>query len=102
MSKWEDSFRKTPVDNSGNKMCHCADSQGLFVASRQLSFVVAALLFLAFALFMAGYFLGKKKAVEQFTEQMHQEVVADKIYTNMLLLAQKQSLTPIVLLLIME
>jgi cell division protein FtsN len=96
MSKWED--RKAPVENNGNKMCHCADSQGLFVASRQLSFVVAALLFLAFALFMAGYFLGKKKAVEQFTEQMHQEVVADKIYTSMLSAAQEQESTATALL----
>ena len=84
MSKWEDSFRKTPIDNNGSKVCHCSDSQGLFVPNRQLSFAVAGFLFLAFSIFMAGYFLGKKKAVEQFTERMQQDAFADQIYTTVL------------------
>ena len=84
MSKWEDSFRKTPIDNNGSKVCHCSDSQGLFVPNRQLSVAVAAFLFLAFSIFMAGYFLGKKKAVEQFTERMQQDAFADQIYTTVL------------------
>lgn len=98
MSKWEDSFRKTPVENSGSKVCHCSDNQGLFVANRQLSFVVAILLFLAFAIFMTGYFLGKKKVVEQFAQEMHQEAFADKIYTSMLSATQEQDPTATALL----
>src|SRR4029077_3747587 len=71
MSKWEDSF---------NKM----DDQGLFIPNRQLSVVVAILLLLSFSLFMTGYFLGKRKAVEQFTQEMQQDAIADKIYTTVL------------------
>lgn len=90
MNKWEDSFRKTSSENNGNKMCHCSSDQGLFVPNRQLSILVALLLLLAFSIFMAGYFLGKKKAVEQFAEKIHQEAFADQIYTTVLSAAQDQ------------
>jgi hypothetical protein len=71
MNKWEDSFKKI-------------DDPGLFIPNRQLSVVVAILLLLAFSLFMTGYFLGKRKAVEQFTQEMQQDAIADKIYTTVL------------------
>ena len=61
MSKWEDSFRKTSIENNGSKACHCSGNQGLFVPNRQLSVVVTLLLLLSFSIFMTGYFLGKKK-----------------------------------------
>src|SRR5690242_19151110 len=89
MSKWEDSFKKT-VEYNDNKGCHCSGNQGLFVPNRQLSFVVALLLLVSFAVFMTGYFLGKKKAVEQFTEKMQQEVFSDQVYTAVLSTAQDQ------------
>lgn len=76
MNKWEDSFKKISVEET--------DNQGLFIPNRQLSIVVAVFLFLAFSLFMTGYFLGKKKAVEQFTQEMQQDAFADKIYTTVL------------------
>jgi SPOR domain len=78
MSKWEDSFKKM-------------DDQGLFVPNRQLSVVVAILLLLAFSIFMTGYFLGKRKAVEQFTQNMQQDAIADKIYTTVLQASSKAS-----------
>lgn len=83
MSKWEDSFRIKSIENN-DKNCHCSGGQGLFVPNRQLSVVVALLLLLAFSVFMAGYFLGKKKAVEQFTEKVRQDAFADQIYTTVL------------------
>jgi hypothetical protein len=57
---------------------------GLFIPSRQLSFIVAGLLFLSFFIFMTGYFLGKKNVVEQFSEQVQQEAFADQVYTSVL------------------
>ncbi len=84
MNKWEDSFKKISIENNGTQMCHCADNQGLFIPNRQLSAIVAVILLLAFSLFMTGYFLGKRKAVEQFTQNMQQDAVADKIYTTLL------------------
>lgn len=81
MNKWEDSFKKSPVNEQA---CHCSNNQGLFVPNRQLSFIVAGLLFLSFCIFMTGYFLGKKIVVEQFSEKMQQEVFADQIYTSVL------------------
>jgi hypothetical protein len=68
MSKWEDSFKKSTTDSG---TCNCSDNQGLFVPNRQLSALVAGLLFLSFCIFITGYFLGKKYSVEQFTHNMH-------------------------------
>lgn len=89
MSKWEDSFKKTSVENNGSKVCHCSDDQGLFVPNRQLSVVIALLLLLGFSVFMAGYFLGKKKAVEEFTAKVREEAFADQIYTTVLATPQE-------------
>lgn len=98
MSKWEDSFKKNPFENSGDKMCPCSSNQGLFVPNRQLSIVVALLLFFAFSIFMTGYFLGKKKAIEQFTEKIQQEAVADHIYTTVLTTTPNENVTSDMLL----
>jgi hypothetical protein len=76
MSKWEDSFNK----NTKNA-CYCSNDEGLFVPNRQLSIVVAGLLFLFFSCFMIGYFIGKRSVVEQFTQKMCQESFSDQIYT---------------------
>lgn len=84
MNKWEDSFKKISIENNGTQMCHCSDNQGLFIPNRQLSAIVAVILLLVFSVFMTGYFLGKKKVVEQFTQDMQQDAVADKIYTTLL------------------
>lgn len=74
MNKWEDSFKK-------NENCQCLRNDGLFVPNRQLSLIVAGLLFLAFSIFMTGYFLGKKNVVEHFSEKIQQEAFADQVYT---------------------
>jgi hypothetical protein len=83
MNKWEDSFKKN------EQSCHCSDNYGLFVPNRQLSLIVAGLLFLAFSIFMTGYFLGKKNVVEQFSEKIQQEAFADQVYTSVLAAAQE-------------
>lgn len=92
MNKWEDSFKKMSGENNSNKLCHCSDNQGLFIPNRQLSVIVATILLLAFFVFMTGYFLGKKKVVEQFTQEMHQDAFADKIYTTVLSTQENQQL----------
>lgn len=71
MSKWEDK-------------CLCASDNGLFILNRQLSIVVAGLLFLFFSFFIVGYFLGKRSAAEQFTQKMCQESFPDQIYTSVI------------------
>ena len=60
-----------------------AKEQGLFVPVRQLSFVVAGILLILFASFMAGYFLGQRQVVEQFTQQVHHDSFGDQIYASL-------------------
>lgn len=91
MNKWEDSFKKISVEKDGTQLCHCSDNQGLFIPNRQLSAVVAIILLLSFSIFMTGYFLGKRKVVEQFTQEVQQDAVSDKIYTTMLATQEGQS-----------
>jgi cell division protein FtsN len=87
MNKWEDSFKKTSVDTTD--VCRCSSNQGLFVPNRQLSFIVAGLLFLAFCIFMTGYFLGKKTVVAQFTENLQQEAFTNQIYASVISVPQE-------------
>jgi hypothetical protein len=77
-NRWEDPSRKA------ESSCYCTNDYGLFIPSRQLSFIVAALLFFTFFIFMTGYFLGKKNVVEQFVEQAQQEACADTIYSHLM------------------
>lgn len=81
MNKWEESFKKTS-DNSTT--CYCSSNQGLFVPNRQLSFIIAGLLFLFFTIFMTGYFWGKKSALESFATQIEQDAFADQVYTSVI------------------
>jgi len=84
MNKWEDSFKRSEPS------CYCSSNQGLFVPNRQLSLIVAGLLFLGFCTFMTGYFLGKKNVVEQFSEKIQKEAFADQVYTTVVANAQEQ------------
>jgi hypothetical protein len=58
----------------------------VLLTMRQLSLVVAALLGLSFFIFISGYFLGKKKAAEEFSYRTDQESLADQIYSSMCVL----------------
>ena len=78
MSKWEDSFKKPATDL--NDACHCVNNQGLFVPNRQLSALVAGLVFVLFCVFISGYFLGKKYAAEQFMQKMQASALDDTLY----------------------
>lgn len=51
--------------------------------SRQLSFCVAGLMAFSFFIFIAGYFLGQKKVLEQFSHKLEQDSLADKFSSSM-------------------
>ena len=78
MNKWENNLK------NHEQSCCCSSNQGLFVPNRQLSLIVASILFLTFSIFVTGYFLGKKNAVEQFSEKMHKDAFADQVYATVL------------------
>lgn len=63
--------------------CVCSDEQGLFLNNRQVSWAVAVIVLLSFFVFITGYFLGKRKAVEAFSHTVDQHSFADQIYTSM-------------------
>ena len=79
MNKKEDFFNKQ------HDRCLCNDNSGLFIPNRQLSIIVAALLFLFFGFFMTGYFFGKRFYVEQITQKMTEETLADQLYSSIAL-----------------
>lgn len=53
---------------------------------RQLSLLIAGLLAFSFFIFISGYFLGKKRAAEEFSYKADQESLADQIYSSMCVL----------------
>ncbi len=53
---------------------------------RQLSLAVAGLLAFSFFIFIGGYFLGQKRAAEDFAYRADQDSLADQIYSSMCVL----------------
>ncbi|HSW73687.1 MAG TPA: hypothetical protein VLG71_00890, partial [Candidatus Limnocylindria bacterium] len=61
----------------------CKNNEGVFIELRQRSWIVAGLITLAFLGFMAGYFLGQKKVLEQFSTKLEQDSLSDKISSSL-------------------
>lgn len=62
--------------------CSCYKS-GLCVDSRHLSWMVAVIMVLFFLFFVSGYFVGKRKVLEDMHKSVVQESFADKIYASL-------------------
>jgi len=68
---------------SGQDCCVCNDKTGIFLTSRHVSWAASSLIVFSFFIFISGYFLGKRKAVEKFYEKVKQESFADQVYYSM-------------------
>ena len=55
----------------------------IILGARQVSWAVSSLVLVCFFVFIAGYFLGKKKAVEKFYSKIKQDSFSDHIYYSM-------------------
>lgn len=77
-------------DLSGYKPCQCGDKSGVFLTGRHMSWLVSSLIMVCFFVFISGYFLGKKKAVEKFYHKIKQDSFADHIYYSMCSMYDKQ------------
>lgn len=64
------------------KKCSCYDN-GVCLDNRHLSWVVAFALLLGFSFFVAGFFLGKHRALHDLRITLDQDSLADKIYTSL-------------------
>lgn len=58
----------------------------LRLSMRQLSLMVAGFLAFSFFVFIAGYFLGQKRATQEFLYKADQDSLADQIYSSMCVL----------------
>jgi len=56
------------------------EKKGIFLTNRHVSWVLSFFIISSFFIFISGYFLGKKKAVEKFYSKIDQESLADHIY----------------------
>jgi len=66
-----------------NRSSDSPEKSGLFLTSRNVSWLVSSLIMICFFSFIGGYFLGKKKAVEKFYSKIKQDSFADHIYYSM-------------------
>jgi len=56
------------------------EKRGLFLTNRHVSWMLSFFIVTSFFVFIAGYFFGKKKAVEKFYKKIDQDSLADHIY----------------------
>ena len=57
---------------------------------RQLSLATTIILAICFFIFIGGYFLGKKRAAQEFSYRIDQESLADQIYSSMCVLYENK------------
>lgn len=69
--------------HSQSESCVCDGKQGLFLTNRHVSWALSIILLLNFFLFMTGYFLGKKQAVDHISYKIDQESLTDHVYSSM-------------------
>jgi len=56
------------------------EKKGIFLTNRHVSWALSFFIISSFFVFISGYFLGKKKAVEKFYNKIDQDSLADHIY----------------------
>jgi len=79
-----DLFNRTDRQpHSQHESCVCDGKQGLFLNNRHMSWIISIALLLNFFLFMTGYFLGKKQAVDHLNYKIDQESLTDHVYSSM-------------------
>ncbi len=50
--------------------CFCSSTEGFFITKKQASITTAIILFLFLALFISGFFVGKKSSIEEFSNKL--------------------------------
>lgn len=70
--------------------CECKSSEGLFMPSRQVGLILAALILAGFVLFAGAFFWGQKNAITSFTNKIEQESFGDQIYSSLCSLCDSQ------------
>lgn len=63
--------------------CVCEGKPGVFLTNRHVSWSLSTLLFMIFFIFMVGYFMGKKRSMDQLNYKIDQESLTDNIYSSM-------------------
>jgi len=69
--------------NTQHESCVCDGKQGVFLNNRHMSWALSIILLLNFFIFMIGYFLGKKKVIDQLNHKIDQESLTDHVYSSM-------------------
>ena len=67
--------------------------KGIFLTVRQLSFSIAAFLFLSIVVFIGGYFWGQKKIIENISDKMEQEGFSDHVSSSLISLYDTEAPT---------
>lgn len=78
-----DLFGRDDHQSNQHESCVCEGMKGVFLSNRHMSWAVSTLLLFNFFIFMSGYFLGKKKVVDQLNQKLDQETLTDHVYSSM-------------------
>ncbi len=77
-------------EQDGKKNEKHTETKGVFLSNRHASFVVSGTLFFSFVVFMGGYFLGQKNAINHFSNKVEQESFADQLYSSMCMMHENK------------
>jgi hypothetical protein len=83
--------KETVIRNAeADQPAHAADH--MVINRQQLSLLLSFALLLSIVVFISGYFIGQRQAIEQFSSQIDQESLADTIYTSLYSLTDNHAL----------
>lgn len=78
--KW---FKSDPVVSSNPTPPEHGGERGLLLDKRQLSRIASAIIIILFCVFVAGYYLGKRTALQEFSQAVEQGSFSDHIFSSM-------------------
>lgn len=73
---------KTKYELDANYSKHHGYNNVLYLTNRQVSWLTVSIVLLSCFIFIAGYFFGQRKAIEQLNELIDQKLVVDTVHTQ--------------------
>src|SRR5438128_22080 len=75
-----------------DKKCFCYDKSTLIVGKQHLYKLCACLLIGCFCIFMAGFFIGKKRSIDELYDGIERDAFADTMHHSMNMMANQDSM----------
>src|SRR5436190_1153942 len=86
----QDSCEQESMSHCSKEPACVCKAEGVFVASRYLSGIIACATMVIFCTFMVGFFAGKRFVVQSFLDKTSQDSFSDQVYASLCALTDKE------------